>query len=140
MKIDVLRLKENLADNFEEFLDPCEFDAGTEDIKYKDKIAISTEARKENNILFTKTHFSAAAEYKCSRCLKKYTGTTEKDFKKEYPLDKTQQFVDITKDIREEVILDYPVKFLCKPDCRGLCPKCGKDLNSGDCGCGFYDS
>lgn len=135
MKIDVIKLKENLADDFEESLEPGGFDAGTEDVKYKGNIVISTEARKENNILFTKTRFCAAAEYKCSRCLKEYTRTIEKDFKKEYPLDKAEQFVDITQDIREEVILDYPVKFLCKPDCRGLCPKCGKDLNDGECSC-----
>ena len=28
-----------------------------------------------------------------------------------------------------------PMKPLCKPDCKGLCPSCGKDLNLGACGC-----
>lgn len=34
-----------------------------------------------------------------------------------------------------DIILSYPQKFLCREDCRGLCPQCGKNLNEGDCGC-----
>ncbi len=35
-----------------------------------------------------------------------------------------------------ECILAWGGKHLCSEDCRGLCPKCGKDLNEGPCGCG----
>ena len=39
-------------------------------------------------------------------------------------------------DLLETVfILDMPTKFLCRDDCRGLCPRCGKNLNDGDCDC-----
>ena len=37
--------------------------------------------------------------------------------------------VDLTPLIREEVILAMPLKPLCRPDCKGLCPVCGEDLN-----------
>ncbi|MBI2324444.1 MAG: DUF177 domain-containing protein [Chloroflexi bacterium] len=37
--------------------------------------------------------------------------------------------IDLTPLIREEVILAMPLKPLCRPDCRGLCPVCGTDLN-----------
>ena len=37
--------------------------------------------------------------------------------------------IDLTQLIREEVILATPVAALCRPDCRGLCPACGADLN-----------
>jgi uncharacterized protein len=37
--------------------------------------------------------------------------------------------------VEEDVILDQPSKVLCREDCRGLCPQCGKDLNGGLCGC-----
>ena len=43
--------------------------------------------------------------------------------------------IDLDQDIREEIILDYPIKPLCNPDCKGLCPKCGKNLNEGGCNC-----
>ena len=37
--------------------------------------------------------------------------------------------------IAEDLILAQPFKVLCKEDCRGLCPQCGKDLNHGQCDC-----
>lgn len=36
----------------------------------------------------------------------------------------------------EQVQLNVPMKPLCRPDCKGLCPECGADLNNGPCGCG----
>jgi uncharacterized protein len=36
--------------------------------------------------------------------------------------------------VREAVLLDLPLAPLCRPDCAGLCPECGADLNAGDCG------
>ncbi len=35
----------------------------------------------------------------------------------------------------EQVQLNIPMKPLCRDDCQGLCPRCGADLNAGDCGC-----
>lgn len=35
----------------------------------------------------------------------------------------------------EEFVLALPVRPLCKPDCKGLCPDCGKNLNEGPCSC-----
>lgn len=43
--------------------------------------------------------------------------------------------IDPDDRVREAVLLDFPMVFLCKEDCRGLCAKCGADLNEGDCGC-----
>ncbi len=33
------------------------------------------------------------------------------------------------------ILTNIDVKYLCSEECKGLCPKCGKDLNEGDCGC-----
>lgn len=38
----------------------------------------------------------------------------------------------------DEMITGWPEKVLCRPDCRGLCPVCGKDLNTGACGCDTF--
>lgn len=42
---------------------------------------------------------------------------------------------DVDEFVYSEVILDLPSKHLCKDDCKGICFKCGKNLNEGDCGC-----
>ena len=43
--------------------------------------------------------------------------------------------LDVDEEIREELLLVLPMRVLCSPDCPGLCPKCGKPLKDGDCGC-----
>jgi uncharacterized protein len=43
--------------------------------------------------------------------------------------------VDLGEAIREEMILAAPTFVLCREDCKGLCPRCGADLNEGPCGC-----
>jgi uncharacterized protein len=37
--------------------------------------------------------------------------------------------------LREQVLLSLPVRTLCKPDCKGLCPRCGENRNSQSCHC-----
>jgi uncharacterized protein len=37
--------------------------------------------------------------------------------------------------LREQVLLSLPARTLCKPDCKGLCPRCGKDRNLEACNC-----
>lgn len=44
--------------------------------------------------------------------------------------------IDLGELLSTLFILDMDTKFLCREDCRGLCPKCGKNLNEGPCGCG----
>ena len=43
--------------------------------------------------------------------------------------------LDVDEEIREELMLVLPMRVLCSPDCPGLCPKCGKPLKDGECGC-----
>jgi uncharacterized protein len=38
--------------------------------------------------------------------------------------------------VREYLLTQQPMHVLCRPDCRGLCPQCGRNLNQGTCGCG----
>ena len=43
--------------------------------------------------------------------------------------------VDLTEDVREELLLAVPSCFYCSPDCKGICPVCGANLNHASCGC-----
>ena len=43
--------------------------------------------------------------------------------------------LDLAPAVREQVALAVPQFALCRGDCRGLCPTCGRNLNEGDCGC-----
>ena len=43
--------------------------------------------------------------------------------------------IDVEALLRDDILLELPSKNLCREDCRGLCPLCGKNLNDGACGC-----
>jgi len=43
--------------------------------------------------------------------------------------------LDLSSALREQILLSVPASPLCREDCQGLCPTCGKDLNEGECGC-----
>ena len=44
-------------------------------------------------------------------------------------------FLDTDRMITHEILLQWPSKNLCRPDCKGLCSVCGHDLNVSECGC-----
>ena len=43
--------------------------------------------------------------------------------------------VDVSGLTREAIVLALPEQLVCSPECRGLCPQCGQDLNRGECSC-----
>lgn len=43
--------------------------------------------------------------------------------------------LDLREEARETLLLEMPMVPKCRPDCRGLCTRCGADLNQGPCGC-----
>ena len=47
--------------------------------------------------------------------------------------------LDIDELVRQTVILNFPMRFLCSDDCKGLCPKCGTDLNKNSCNCPTFE-
>ena len=46
--------------------------------------------------------------------------------------------LDVDSLMSNEIFTCWPMKVLCREDCRGLCKVCGKDLNEGDCGCDTF--
>ncbi|HPD16191.1 MAG TPA: DUF177 domain-containing protein [Planctomycetota bacterium] len=47
----------------------------------------------------------------------------------------TEMTVDLTEEIRQCLLLELPMKPLCRTDCKGLCPQCGHNRNEGPCSC-----
>lgn len=88
----------------------------------------------------------------CSRCLKPVEETINLDFSREvFSPDAVnaendediEDFMEgyecnIENLINNEIIINMPMKVLCKPDCKGICKQCGADLNEGECGCDTF--
>ncbi|MDD3803835.1 MAG: DUF177 domain-containing protein [bacterium] len=82
---------------------------------------------------------------KCDRCLEIFSRSFEENvhfiLKKDYEGNELDiiRFNDlacnVTDYIRDIILTSVPMKNLCSEKCRGLCEKCGKNLNKGACGC-----
>ncbi len=71
----------------------------------------------------------------CDRCLESYEQTVTVAGLCRYFEDETEAEVDLTEELREDIVIDFPAKLLCSPECRGICPGCGTNLNLDRCAC-----
>ncbi|MCF7805661.1 MAG: DUF177 domain-containing protein [Candidatus Marinimicrobia bacterium] len=90
------------------------------------------------------------ASLECHRCLTTFTRVLDLELSTLIVLDNAEEFeleddiiyipddaqaIDVTGYIHDAILLDLPVKFLCKKDCQGLCAQCGTNLNVSSCDC-----
>jgi len=120
----------------EEEIKSAELDLETDLIKSRSDLKIKAQVYRITNALTVKLNIRAFLCADCSRCLEEFGWEFNKDVQLSFPLDSDTTFIDLNPSIREEVILDYPIKPLCKINCKGLCVKCGKNKNEGGCNCG----
>jgi len=97
-------------------------------------IEAKAKVKKTGSEVFVNLSLKAQVEYVCGRCLSKFESIFTKIFELNYET-RPGDIIDLDEDIRQEIILDFPMKLLCKPDCKGLCPNCGQNLNIGECEC-----
>ena len=72
----------------------------------------------------------------CARCGGDFDFTlTVDDFTASVETDEKSEFVDLTDELRQSIILALPSYPVCRQDCRGVCVTCGKNLNEGPCTC-----
>jgi uncharacterized protein len=103
----------------------------------------------------TRAHWSGVFEVPCARCLDPVRHDLSGDFDLLFrplgvdagPADRAlgapeteigyyQEGGLVIEDVlREQVLLTLPVRTLCRPDCKGLCPRCGRNLNAERCSC-----
>jgi uncharacterized protein len=120
----------------EEEIKPLELDLETELIKFRSRLKIKAHISRIIDAFIVELNMSAVLFAACSRCLDEFEWEFNKDVRFSYPIDSSVSFIDLNPDIREEVMLDYPIKPLCSISCKGLCVKCGKNKNEGGCNCG----
>ena len=72
----------------------------------------------------------------CSRCADTFdTEAAETDFVCSVEINETADFLDLTEEIREAIILALPGYPVCSETCQGLCMACGANLNKARCTC-----
>ncbi len=140
----------NLSDGVHNF----NFDESVDKIglgeEFYGNINVDVELNKAPLQVVLNVSLSIAANFQCDRCAVDYSPVLSNSYQMVYFFGKDQEGddslnvtylhadadkIDISSDVRDYCILALPLKRLCKEDCKGLCYKCGKNLNQEECGC-----
>lgn len=95
--------------------------------------------------LIAQGNFKAETTLTCSRCLTEFVQELDWSFTELYAFDSRSitdsglllpedAHLDVEELLREYALLEIPINPICQPDCKGLCPECGQNLNEKDCG------
>ena len=123
-------------------------------------IQVGGEVRKGAAQIDVTGTINAPAEIECARCLTPISQDLTIDFvaafvtPENFAADKEREVspedldldvidsdrLDLKDVVREQLLLHEPEQVFCKPDCKGLCPKCGADRNLIDCNCDLDES
>ena len=113
-------------------------------VGFMEPVKIEGTLRNENEIFVLEAKGKAKVNMPCDRCLTpvlvEVTFNIEEHFSHTgRDNEETETFsgdqIDLTDFVRSGIVENLPMKVVCREDCKGLCPVCGKDLNEGDCGC-----
>ena len=110
---------------------------------------VLTITNQENKTLFIRGAVNITLSIPCGRCLEEVP--TQICFDIDKKLDITEGALiddemeendyligfelDVDKLVYAEILVNWPMRVLCKEDCEGICNVCGANLNKGDCGC-----
>lgn len=94
--------------------------------------------------LLVQVSLNAMVDYDCVRCLTSFCQSLKTEFTELYAFSRNSitdsglilpddAHIDLKPLIREYMLLEVPMSPLCRPDCKGLCPICGENLNEATC-------
>ena len=131
----------------------------TGEFNFRKPITIDLEINKIKEFIEVNGNFQTDVGFTCSRCLNEFQSVMKDAFSitytknlPEYADDFSDEGrellseemglvlfkgnkIDLRDAIQEQIVLAVPLKTLCSEECKGLCSKCGKDLNRKECTC-----
>jgi uncharacterized metal-binding protein YceD (DUF177 family) len=112
--------------------DPSQLDVDRFDIHPADPFEVDAFITKVDQELLVDTDIRCPLRFSCARCLEEFPRTVTAHAFFSYKVTQAD-VVDITDDVRQEILLAYPMIPVCRPDCKGLCTTCGQNLNLERC-------
>ena len=104
--------------------------------------------------IMLKSHYAGLCLLTCTTCLEVYESEVDESFSVLFTANReeaegavtlegkdgdvqflTGDVIDLEQQVLDTMRLNIPMAHQCRPDCRGICPNCGKNLNEGDCEC-----
>ena len=158
MKVDLLSLTDE-PQAFSFSIDKDDIDLDTEGIKVAGDVEMVGEVSRNAAKTDVRGSVKVPLEIDCTRCLtpirRELDVVFEIDFVGREFLPETKEThlesndldtdvlesdqIDLKEIAREQILLNLPETTLCRDECKGICPSCGKDLNEGECRCGEDD-
>ena len=158
MRIELVNLEHGRGD-FSHVYQPDELGSLDERMTLLEPAVVNGTVRIAGTEVFVNGHVRTRAAVECDRCLKQVELPVETDFKLEYITGQTYEStaaaeltendlsvsvfdgetIDVDEIVKEQILLAVPTRTLCQPDCKGICPECGNDKNTGDCHCETKD-
>ena len=127
------------------------FDTGVDGVVFTTPAKVTGQIVNMGGYIGLSATVSVGYDAECARCLKPLKRSFEVSFERtvvnrgelvntsDEEADDYIQIVDGMLELdavaAEQLMMEFPTKEICSEDCKGLCSKCGKDLNEGDCGC-----
>ena len=116
------------------------------DVKFHTPVSVKGNVKNMSGYMVLTVNSDLLFTADCARCTKPVDGKVSLAFEREIAGKDTSadnddyifiedKKLDIFEPYTEQVLLEMPSRLLCSEDCKGLCPKCGKNLNEGECGC-----
>ena len=113
----------------------------------QEPVLVSGQVRNEAGVLLLSAEMKTTLHCVCDRCAKPFLQEKEVQWQCVLATEKQNEdnddivlleegeFVDVEDLARTAFLLEMDTKMLCSQDCKGLCPRCGADLNLGPCSC-----
>ena len=106
-------------------------------------VTVSGKIRNTAGVLTLRATVTGTGVFPCDRCLEPVSLDLSADLDTVLDLSSSEDesvtvndgAVDLAKTAYDALVLAVPMRILCREDCRGICPVCGKNRNDGDCGC-----
>ena len=159
MRIELENLEGGKGDFAHVYL-PDDLNPVDERMSLSGPATVSGKVRLAGNEVFVNGHVETRAQVECDRCLQPVEIPVNADFALEYitgseyessgvaELTEEEMSVavfdgkalDVDEIVKEQIVLAVPTRMLCREDCKGICPECGTDRNTGDCNCATNDT
>ncbi|MFH1519121.1 MAG: DUF177 domain-containing protein [Candidatus Omnitrophota bacterium] len=134
MRIKIEKIKDK-AIEVEEEIPASSWEIDSSDIAFINSICLKSKFLRVGEEIIVDSSVTTQREIICSRCLLTAQQTIDYNFKRAYKVSELGEYLEINDDIREDILLNFPMKVLCKEDCSGICPVCGVNLNQQQCNC-----
>jgi uncharacterized protein len=134
MKVTVEQISDRELE-VKESIPASSWDMDSADIKFVDDIALDCKFFRIAKEIMVQASVGTRMVAICSRCLTQVDKSMQQHFQFNYDSTQLGEYLEMDNAIREEILLNYPLKILCTNECKGLCLGCGVNLNLEACAC-----